>query len=135
MGGQAGEADGRWPPMPSAAVAGDMAYSSRVNRAHLHRHNIKAVIPEKGDQVAHRKKKRSAGGRPVSHDATLHKERNTVGRAINELKEWRGLVTRYGRTPESCAAGLHLRGTILWLRGLPTTSWSGLRTGPNSSAE
>ncbi|MFD4144722.1 helix-turn-helix domain-containing protein [Streptomyces sp. NPDC058572] len=31
------------------------------------------------------------------------------------LKEWRGLATRYDKTPESYAAGLHLRGSILWL--------------------
>ncbi|MEW1844996.1 hypothetical protein AB0392_44235, partial [Nonomuraea angiospora] len=31
----------------------------------------KAVIPEKKDQAANRKKKGSRGGRPVSHDADL----------------------------------------------------------------
>ncbi|GAA1312346.1 hypothetical protein GCM10009610_31250 [Pseudonocardia xinjiangensis] len=68
------------------AVAGDKAYSSRANRAYLRRRNIKAVIPEKADQVANRKEKGSAGGRPVSHDAALHKDRNTVERLINKLK-------------------------------------------------
>jgi hypothetical protein len=38
-----------------------------------------------------------------------------------KIKEWRGLATRHDKTPESYAAGLHLRGTILWLRSLPTT--------------
>ncbi|MEX5636278.1 IS5/IS1182 family transposase, partial [Parafrankia sp. FMc2] len=32
----------------------------------------------------------------------------------------RGLATRYDKTPESYAAGLHLRGSVLWLRSLPT---------------
>lgn len=45
------------------AVAGDKAYSSRGNRAHLHKRHIKAVIPEKKDQAANRKKKGSRGGR------------------------------------------------------------------------
>ncbi|CAL9541919.1 IS5 family transposase ISSan1 [Streptomyces sp. enrichment culture] len=76
------------------------------------------MIPEKADQAANRKKGHS-GGRPVSHDATLHKDRSTVERAINEFKQWRGLATRYDKTPESYAAGLHLRGSILWLRSLP----------------
>ncbi|MBE1602816.1 transposase [Streptomyces stelliscabiei] len=101
------------------AVAGDKAYPSRANRAHLRRRNIKAVIPEKADQAANRKKKGRSGGRPVSHDATLYKDRNTVERAINKFKEWRGLATRYDKTPESYAAGLHLRRSILWLRSLP----------------
>lgn len=101
------------------AVAGDKAYSSRANRAHLRRRNVKAVIPEKADQAANRKKKGRSGGRPVNHDATLYKDRNTVERAINKFKEWRGLATRYDKTPESYTAGLHLRGSILWLRSLP----------------
>ncbi|MFD9285379.1 transposase [Streptomyces mirabilis] len=39
------------------AVAGDKAYSSRGKRAHLRKRHIKAVIPEKKDQTANRKKK------------------------------------------------------------------------------
>ncbi len=39
------------------AVAGDKAYSSRGNRAHLRKRRIKAVIPKKKDQAANRKKK------------------------------------------------------------------------------
>ncbi|WP_234388846.1 transposase, partial [Streptomyces sp. AS58] len=73
------------------AVAGDKAYSSRGNRAYLRRRQIKAVIPEKKDLAANRKKKGSRGGRPVGHDAALYKERNTVERLINKLKAWRGI--------------------------------------------
>jgi transposase len=103
------------------AVAGDKAYSSRANRAYLRNRKIKAVIPEKVDQAANRKKKGSAGGRPVGHDPALYAGRNTVERAINKIKEWRGLATRYDKTPESYLAGLHLRGAMLWLRSLPAT--------------
>ncbi len=60
------------------------------------------------DQAANRKKKGSKGGRPVSHDADLYKERNTVERLINKLKAWRGIATRYDKTPASYLAGLHL---------------------------
>ncbi|WP_439333180.1 transposase [Streptomyces zhaozhouensis] len=48
------------------AVADDKAYSSRANRAYLRKRKIKAVIPEKVDQAASRKKKGSRGGRPVT---------------------------------------------------------------------
>jgi len=81
------------------AVAADKAYSSRGNRAHLRKRRIKAVIPEEKDQAANRKKKGSVGGRPVSHDAALYKERNAVERLINKLKAWRGIATRYDKTP------------------------------------
>ena len=39
------------------------------------------MIPEQADQAANRKE-RSGGGRPVGHDATDRKERNTVDRAV-----------------------------------------------------
>jgi transposase len=101
------------------AAAGDKAYSSRANRDYLRRRHITAVIPEKVDQAANRKKKGRSGGRPISHDHLLYKDRNTVERCINKIKEWRGLATRYDKTPDSYLAGLHLRGSIIWLRSLP----------------
>lgn len=97
------------------AVAADKAYSSRNNRNYLRRRRIQAVIPEKADQAANRKKNGSRGGRPVGHDAALYKERNTVERCINRLRNWRGIATRYDKTPDSYLAGLHLCGTMLWL--------------------
>jgi transposase len=100
------------------AVAADKAYSSRGNRAYLRKRNITAVIPEKKDQAANRKKKGSRGGRPVSHDADLYKERNTVERLINRLKDWRGIATRFDKTPESYLAGLELRASMIWLEDL-----------------
>lgn len=100
------------------AVAGDKAYSSRGNRAHLRKRHIKAVIPEKKDQAANRKKKGSRGGRPVSLDANLYKERNTVERLINKLKAWRGIAIRYDKTPDSYLAGLHLRASMIWIKDL-----------------
>jgi transposase len=100
------------------AVAADKAYSSRGNRAYLRRRGIKTVIPEKADQAANRKKRGSVGGRPVSHDADRYKDRNTVERCINKIKAWRGLATRYDKTPESYMAGLQLRGSIIWMRSL-----------------
>jgi transposase len=100
------------------AVAADKAYSSRGNRAHLRKRRIKAVIPEKKDQAANRRKKGSRGGRPVSHDAELYRERNTVERLINKLKAWRGIATRYDKTPDSYLAGLHLRASMIWVKDL-----------------
>ena len=68
------------------AVAGDKAYSSRENRSHLRKRGIKAVIPEKKDQAAHRKNRGSRGGRPVTWDKQLYKLRNSVERTINKIK-------------------------------------------------
>ncbi|ATZ22234.1 Transposase DDE domain protein [Streptomyces lavendulae subsp. lavendulae] len=100
------------------AVAADKAYSSRANRAYLRKRGIKAVIPEKKDQAARRKRKGSRGGRPVDHDTELYKERNTIERLINKLKAWRGIATRFDKTPESYLAGLHLRASMIWIDDL-----------------
>ncbi|MDQ0946088.1 transposase [Streptomyces phaeochromogenes] len=96
------------------AVAADKAYSSRASRSYLRKLGIKAVIPEKKDQSANRKKKGRRGGRPTRHDGDRYKERNTVERLINKLKAWRGIATRYDKTPESYLAGLHLRASMIW---------------------
>jgi transposase len=104
------------------AVAADKAYSSKANRTYLRRRGIVAVIPEKTDQQANRKRKGSAGGRPVGFDAQRYKRRNTVERCFQKIKTWRGLATRYDKALENYQAGLHLRGSIIWLKHLTTTT-------------
>jgi transposase len=104
------------------AVAADKAYSSKANRAYLRRRRIAAVIPEKADQQTNRKKKGSAGGRPVSFDPVLYKRRNAVERCFQKIKTWRGLATRYDKSPESYEAGLRLRGAVMWLKTLASTT-------------
>ncbi|HEY1179651.1 MAG TPA: transposase, partial [Phytomonospora sp.] len=103
------------------AVAADKAYSSRRNRAHLRARGIKAVIPEPADQAANRKRRRSRGGRPINCDPVLYKQRNTAERCINRLRNWRGIATRSDKTPTSYQAGLHLCGSVLWIRSMIQT--------------
>lgn len=71
------------------------------SRSRVRKHHVKAVIPEKRDQAAHRRKKGSRGGRPVTHNTDLYRDRNTVERAINRMKDWRGIATRYDKTPRA----------------------------------
>jgi transposase len=100
------------------AVAADQAYSSKANRAYLRRRRITAVIPEKSDQQANRKRRGPSGGRPVGFDPQAYRQRNTVERCFQKIKTWRGLATRYDKSPASYQAGLHLRGSIMWLKHL-----------------
>ena len=104
------------------AVAADKAYSSKANRAYLRKRRITAVIPEKSDQQANRKNKGSAGGRPVTFDPDSYKQRNTVERCFQKIKTWRGIATRYDKRPENYEAGLHLRGSIMWLKRLTSAT-------------
>jgi hypothetical protein len=52
-------------------VLADKAYGSRANRSYLRRSKIACTIPEKADQVRHRKNKVGAGGRQPVLDAHL----------------------------------------------------------------
>lgn len=85
---------GRPRTRPDRAL-GDKAYSSRANRALLRRRGVQAVIPEPDDQIAHRVRRGSRGGRPVAYDSEIYKTRNTVERSFNLFKQWRGIATRY----------------------------------------
>lgn len=49
--------------------------SCRSNRAYLSKRGIRCTIPEKHDQIAHRKKRGSHGGRPPKFDKADYKER------------------------------------------------------------
>jgi transposase len=76
-------------------VRGDKAYSSRAIRTHLRDRGIAAVIPQPADQIGHRKRRGSTGGRPPAFDKEDYKRRNVVERNFNTFKQWRALATRY----------------------------------------
>ncbi|MFF4999646.1 IS5 family transposase [Streptomyces sp. NPDC000656] len=95
-------------------VLADKAYSSRAIRDHLSKRGIRAVIPIPADQRGHRLRRGSRGGRPPAFDREAYKERNTVERCINRLKQWRGIATRYEKTATIYLAGLHVAGIFLW---------------------
>jgi len=102
-------------------VRGDKAYSSRATRAQLRRRRIVAVIPEPSDQVAHRKRRGSRGGRPPAFDAEDYKRRNVIERNFNVVKQWRGLATRYDKLATVYRAGAVLRAITIWLPYLSDT--------------
>jgi putative transposase len=103
-------------------VLADKAYSSRAIRSHLRERSIIAVIPEPDDQKAHRKRRGSAGGRPVSYDKTAYRGRNAIERAFNGFKHWRGLATRYDKHATVYRGGLILAAALIWLADLGDTS-------------
>ncbi|MDO0930336.1 transposase [Streptomyces sp. DG2A-72] len=79
----------------SRSVGADKAYSNRQDRSYLRRRGIRHVIPEKRDQAVRRLRRGSRGGRPPGLDKDRYKKRNTVERAINKLKQFRAVATRY----------------------------------------
>ncbi len=97
------------------AVIGDKAYSSRSNRTALSNRGIKAVIPQPSDQIGHRKRRGSAGGRPPAFNAMTYKDRNVVERSFNDHKQWRGIATRYDKLAVTYRGAVVLRAITIWL--------------------
>jgi transposase len=107
-------------------LLGDKAYSNRKIRAHLHRRGITATIPEKTDQQKARVAKGSAGGRPPSFDAEPYKQRNTVERAINKLKDFRAVAMRTDKREFVFRGTIDVASIKIWLRN-PTSQDPGDR--------
>jgi transposase len=106
---------GRPRTRPGAAM-GDKASSSAGNRAYLRKRGIKAVIPVKEDQKAHRRNRGSAGGRPPVFDAEQYKDRNTVERCFSKLKQFRAVATRYDKREFMYQGTIDLASIRIWLR-------------------
>jgi transposase len=99
-----------------ARAMGDKAYSSRANRAYLRRRGIKAVIPIKEDQKTNRRKLGSKGGRPPVFDREIYKDRNTVERCFNKLRQFRAVATRYDKRERIYQGTIDVASIRIWLR-------------------
>ncbi|MFE3755611.1 IS5 family transposase [Nocardia tengchongensis] len=97
-------------------VLADKAYSSASNRAVLCGKGIRAVIPERADQIANRKRRGRGGGRPPRFDPVAYKGRNVVERAFNRVKHWRGVATRYDKLASTYRAGFVMALAVEWLK-------------------
>ena len=97
-------------------VLADKAYSSRRIRESLRGTGIKATIPERSDQIKARQAKGAAGGRPPAFDAEIYKQRNTVERAINKLREVRAVATRYDKRDYVFRGTIDVASIRIWLR-------------------
>jgi len=97
-------------------VLADKAYTHPSTREALRSKRIKATIPERSDQIKHRKAKGSAGGRPPAFHPDLYKYRNVVERCFNRLKQFRGLATRYAKRAAYHRSEILIACIILHLR-------------------
>lgn len=94
----------------------DKAYSHPSTRIGLRSRRIKHNIPERDDQIARRKAKGTAGGRPPAFDPALYGLRNTVERGFNRLKQWRGIATRYDKYALTYLGGVLLACAVIHAR-------------------
>ncbi|GAA1649200.1 hypothetical protein GCM10009744_45820 [Kribbella alba] len=94
----------------------DKAYSHPSTRKHLRALRIPHTIPQRSDQIEHRKTKGSRGGRPPGFNPDLYRHRNTVERGFNRLKNWRGIATRYDKYALTYLGGVLLATTVTYHR-------------------
>lgn len=106
---------GRPRTRPDMVIA-DKAYSHPSTRTEMRARRICFTCPERSDQIAYRKAKGSAGGRPPAFDPDAYKGRNVVERCFNRLKQFRDLATRYAKRLAYYQAELTIAAIILWLR-------------------
>lgn len=86
---------------------------------------IAHTIPEKSDQIAWRKARGSAGGRPPAFDSDAYRQRNTIERSFNRLKQWRGIATRYDKYATTYLGGVLLASLIIYHHNhSPDTAWT-----------
>jgi transposase len=106
---------GRPRTRPDRLIA-DKGYPSKANRAWLREHGIAATIPERADQIAHRRKR---PGRPIEfgdEQRARYQGRNVVERCFNKLKQWRGIAMRSDKTAHNYHSALCLAATLHWLQ-------------------
>jgi transposase len=96
-------------------MLGDKAYSSRAIRSQLQRRRIRATIPEPADQVRNRAARGSRGGRPPGFDAEDYQRRNVVERAINKLRGYRAVATRYAKRDFVFRGTIDVASIRIWL--------------------
>jgi transposase len=96
-------------------LLGDKAYSSRANRELLRAKRVRAVIPQRADEIGHRQRRGSAGGRPPNFDPATYKRRNVVERSFNDHKQWRGIATGYDKLATNYRGAVVLRAIVIWL--------------------
>ncbi|MFP5312195.1 MAG: IS5/IS1182 family transposase, partial [Actinomycetes bacterium] len=76
---------------------------------------ITAVIPQPSDQIGHRKRRGSTGGRPPGFDKKDYNGHNVVERNFNTFKQWRALATPYDKLALTYRGGAVLRAISIWL--------------------
>jgi transposase len=96
-------------------VIADKGYSSRANRRLLRERGIGHTIPEKADQAAHRRRRGLTGGRPPGFDPARYARHNGIERGFCQLKQWRGLATRYDKHARNYPSAINLAALLTWL--------------------
>lgn len=84
-------------------VLADKGYDSDTILSFVHEQEAIAVIPPKSNRKVQRE-----------YDRELYKQRNLIERALNKLKHWRRIATRYDRRRIYFLSALHIASAVTW---------------------
>ena len=82
------------------------------------RRKVRAVIPQPADQIAHRRRRGAAGGRPPKFDPIAYRQRNTTERCVNKLKEHRAVAMRTDKRAWIYNGTVEVASIRIWTRDL-----------------
>ena len=80
------------------------------------------MIPEPDDQIGHRARRGSRGGRPPAFDAEDYCGRNVIERGFSLLKQWRGIATRYDKLAVVYRSAVVLHAVVTWTKVVSDTA-------------
>ena len=105
-GGQAADAPQAIPLLTgvkASHVIADKGYDTEGILDFVRGQGATAVIPPRSNRRVQRE-----------YDRELYKLRNLIERAVNRLKQWRRIATRYDRRSLYLLAALHLAAAVTW---------------------
>jgi transposase len=85
-------------------LVGDKGYTGRRIRNYLRRRGIRLTIPRLSNEP-----------RRGSFSREIYRQRNIVERAINRLKQFRRIATRYEKLAANYTAMITIASILLWL--------------------
>ncbi len=90
---------------PGATLLADKAYDSNAIREQVQEQDGWANIPPKSNRKG-----------SFVFSTFLYRYRNLVERFFNEIKQFRGIATRYDKDPENFLAAIKLVSARIWFR-------------------